>query len=88
MGVARRLDLLLTPISEYYYSILYFTGSQSFNIKMRSKALDMSYSLNEHGLTYIGNSKPKAPPTLPKINSEKDVFDFLKMDYLKPENRV
>ena len=87
-GVARRLDLLLTPISEYYYSILYFTGSQSFNIKMRSKALEMSYSLNEHGLTYIGNSKSKALPSLPKINSEKDVFDFLKMDYLKPENRV
>jgi DNA polymerase beta len=47
---ARRLDLLLTPPEEYPFAILYFTGSDKFNIQMRKNALKMGYSLSEHGI--------------------------------------
>lgn len=74
----RRLDILLTPPSEYPYAILYFTGSDKFNIDMRKHALTLGYSLNEHGLT--------PAPTAP-INTEEDIFTFLKYPYLPPSER-
>ena len=64
----RRLDILLTPPEEYGYALLYFTGSQQFNIRVRQHALTKGYSLNEHRLSIIednrkplhGSSSPKA----------------------------
>ena len=49
--MARRIDLLYSPPKEYAFAILYFTGSQEFNTVMRQHALDMGYTLNEHGIS-------------------------------------
>lgn len=79
----RRLDLLLTPPEEFVTSLLYFTGSQEFNIKVRSHALELGYTLNEHSLTPLREDVVK-PPLFIK---EKDLFDFLQLEYVAPENR-
>ena len=79
----RRLDLLLTPPDEYPYAILYFTGSDKFNIQMRRKALELGYSLSEHGLIPM-RENVEVPDDL---KTEKEVFKFLKMDYLEPKDR-
>jgi len=79
----RRLDLLLTPEKEFATSVLYFTGSQRFNIEMRKIALSLGYSLSEHGVKKL--KKNIADP--PIFKTEKDVFDFLKMKYVEPKNR-
>ena len=92
----RRIDLLLTLRHEYIYSILYFTGSASFNVKMRSRALELGYTMNEYGLKRVENelNMVKKDNTntkqeeIPLMCCEKDVFDFLKMEYLEPENRI
>lgn len=78
---ARRIDILFIPPEEYYTAIVYFTGSQEFNIKMRGIAKSKGYKLNEHGLFEISSKK-----ALP-VNSEKEVFDLLGMDYVKPKDR-
>lgn len=83
---ARRLDLLLTLPEEYFYSLLYFTGSQSLNIKMRTKALELGWTLNEYALTSIKKNKIKNVKP-PKMQSEKDIFEFLEMEYLEPQQR-
>lgn len=80
---ARRLDLLLTPKEEYATSILYFTGSDKFNIGMRKIALDKGYSLSEHGIKVISDKKEE----IPVFNSEEEIFDFLGMKYVKPNKR-
>ena len=80
---ARRLDLLLTPPEEYACAIFYFTGSQAFNIAVRKRALELGYTLNEHALT----SLDAAPPP-PVMKTERDIFEFLKIKYVSPENRV
>lgn len=76
---ARRLDILVTPVSEYPFSLLYFTGSQEHNIMMRKRALDIKYSLNEHGFTPVPPNKV--------FKTEKDIFDFLSMEYKEPNDR-
>ena len=52
-GAARRLDFLYTPPNEYAFAVLYFTGSKIFNTVMRQRALNMGYSLNEHGIYIV-----------------------------------
>jgi len=83
-GKARRLDLLLTSEKEYPYAILYFTGSDKFNVAFRQHALDIGYSLNEHSMTPI-TSKAITPIC---IKNEEDIFDFLGLQYVEPNMRT
>jgi DNA polymerase beta len=80
----RHVDLLLCKPEEYWYTILYFTGSDVFNVSMRRHALTKGYSLSEHGLKRVRDGVP-APPVM---NSEKDIFDFLGLEYVKPSDRI
>jgi DNA polymerase beta len=85
---ARRLDLLVTPKDEYAYALLYFTGSDKFNIAMRKHALNKGYTMNEHGMTPIqGKHGEKMQPVPPFMADEKDIFTFLDYPYVEPENR-
>lgn len=79
----RRLDLLMLPQSEFAYAILYFTGSKNFNKAFRAYALEKGYTLNEHRLEPI---KEGVAP-VPKMSSEKDIFDFLGLEYVEPTMR-
>lgn len=80
----RRLDILLTPAEEYPYAILYFTGSQQFNINMRNDALAKGYTLNEHGMKPIRRGVTPVPDT---IRTEQEIFEFLGLQYVPPESR-
>jgi DNA polymerase beta len=81
---ARRLDLLLTPAAEYPYALFYFTGSDKFNVAVRSHALELGYSLNEHTLSIVEQSMP-VPPL---VETEQDIFSFLGLKYIPPTERV
>ena len=87
----RRIDFLYTPPDEYSFAILYFTGSKMFNTIMRQHAVEMGYTLNEHGLSLM-HKKVKGE-TLDntgnkKFPDEKAIFEFLNMKYKTPEERV
>lgn len=84
--VARRVDFLYTPPKEFAFAILYFTGSKVFNTVMRQRALDMGYTLNEHGI-YKMESGKKGERVDQEFPDEKSIFDFLKMEYKSPEER-
>ena len=76
----RRIDIRFIAQESYYTALLYFTGSGEFNRRMRNVALSMGYTLNEYRLL---NDKGKPFP----INSEKDVFNYLNMEYIFPKDR-
>ena len=80
-AISRRIDILLTPSSEYAFALLYFTGSKEFNVKMRERAKQLGYRLNEKGL--IDNTMTK----IKGLKSEKDIFKFLKIKYVEPVQR-
>jgi DNA polymerase beta len=80
----RRLDILLTPPLEFPFALLYFTGSDQFNIAMRRHALTLGYSLNEHGITGInGKADPKG-----LFPSEASIFTFLGLAFKTPAERA
>lgn len=82
-GIARRLDFLYAPPAEYAFATLYFTGSKAFNTIQRQRALDMGYSLNEHGLTYLHSGVEVEGD----FATEESIFKFLQMDYVPPTKR-
>lgn len=84
---ARRVDFLYSPPDEYPFATLYFTGSKVFNTVMRQRALNLNYSLNEHGF-YQMNGKKKGDKIDHVFSSEKEIFDFLNMDYKQPDERI
>lgn len=81
-GKARRLDILLTPEDQYAFAVLYFTGSDKFNVIMRKMALEKGYSMNEYGLT------PKEGfEKSPELLTEEEIFNFFGYRYIQPKNR-
>jgi DNA polymerase beta len=85
-GQHRRLDLLLTPNEQWPFAILYFTGSDRFNVAMRAHALSLGWSLNEKGFT--ATNAETAKETLPPFKTERDIFGFLGLQYIKPTERT
>ena len=83
----RRLDFMYASPSEYAFSILYFTGSKAVNVVMRQRALDLGYSMNEHGL-YKMSGKKKGPRLDVMFPTERSIFEFLGLEYKKPTERI
>ena len=77
----RRIDIRCVDYSAFYTGLLYFTGSRNFNIIVRNKALEMGYTLNEYSLTNKETDKKII------LQSEEELFDILKIDYVKPTDR-
>lgn len=83
----RRVDFLYTSLEEYPFSVLYFTGSKIFNTCMRHIALEKGFTMNEHGL-YKMVDKKKEEKVEHVFHSEKDIFDFLGLEYKAPNERT
>ena len=79
----RHLDILYVPEEEKYFQILYFSSSSEFSKKIRLIASKKGYKLNEKGLFDKKTGKKiKLEPT-----SEKDIFEYLNIPFVKQENR-
>ena len=78
-NIIGRIDIRYIPYESYYYALLYFTGSKDFNRNMRIVAISHDYKLNEYGL-YKNNKSFK-------VTSEKEIFDLLGLEYVRPEKR-
>ena len=83
-GICRRIDIMYTKPEEYPFAVFYFTGSDDFNKKIRKEIVDRGMSINEYSL--------KNSQTNEKVDhefySEKDIFDYLGIDYVEPWDRV
>lgn len=82
----RRIDLLITNKHEFPFAELYFTGDQSFNIELRNYALSKGYSLSEYGLKHT-TGKQKGNYVENKFTTEKEIFEFLGVVYIPPNER-
>lgn len=83
----RRLDIRLVSSSNWPFALLYFTGSQKFNIDSRNKAISMGLKLSEYDLTDI-NGNQIDDPKIKNITTEEDIFNVLGIKYIPPEGRT
>ena len=73
------VDLRLVTPAQFPFALHYFSGSVAHNIRVRSRALERGWSLNEYDLS--GEKKP------PRIRTEADLFRALGLAYIEPELR-
>ena len=85
---ARRIDLLYATPEKRPFALLYFTGSKDFNTAMRQHALSQELTLNEHEFQKINKNKEKIGKVTELFKSEKDIFDYLNMEYKEPYERI
>ena len=72
-------DLRVVPPESFGAALIYFTGSQSHNIKLREIAIKKGLKLNEYGL--FKGAKSIAGKT------EDEVYKALGLEYIEPEMR-
>ena len=113
---AHRLDMRWFTYDSFYPALLYFTGSDMFNVQMRTSALKLGFTLNEYGIyrlrndgeTGAGQMEPAERSRSPNrnlpaaaavaggplikgdrlaVNSEKEIFELLRMPFVEPKDR-
>lgn len=92
MGVAkirdiyRRIDIRVFEPSVWPYALLYNTGSDRLNILMRVRANEFGLELSEYGLR--PPRRGGSTVTVPEMSNEAQIFAFLRLKYLRPEERL
>jgi DNA ligase (NAD+) len=89
---ARRIDFMYSSPEEFPFATLYFTGSKAFNVVMRQRAVDLGYTMNEHGLyKLVKVAEKKKLQKGEKVDSlfptEQSIFQHLGMVYKSPTER-
>ena len=79
--MSRRIDIRVFDYECFWAGILYFTGNKEFNIKIRNRAIEKGYSLNEYGLTKSSTGERVL------LNSEEEIFSLLEIPYQSPLER-
>jgi len=81
---ARHIDLLITEYYKYPFALLYLTGNKEFNEGSRSYARSKDYTLNQEGIQSIRENGGY----IHGFSSEKQIFHFPGIEYIKPQNRT
>jgi len=77
--VILQADLRVVTDEQFPFALMYFTGSKQHNIRLRQRAIDRGWSLNEYSL---GDDN-----TLIPCAAEADIYKVLGLDYVEPELR-
>ena len=77
--VVLQADLRVVTDEQYPFALAYFTGSKQHNIRMRQRAIERGWSLNEYSL---GDEKKLIP-----CKTEEDIYKVLGLEYVPPELR-
>lgn len=74
-----QIDLRVVEPKHFGAALLYFTGSQQFNIELRNIAIRQGMTLNEYRIQKGKKSF--------FFETEEEVFDYLGLNYVRPEDR-
>ena len=78
--IHRRIDIEIAQPDEYPFASIYFTGPKEYNEHIRGVAIRLGGKLTEKGLTTSNGQHLYA-------NAEEQVFQFLQLPYLTPQQR-
>lgn len=87
---AVRVDVICCTKTELPFALLYFTGSAIFNTLMRQRAIDMGLKLDEHRIVITNPTLANSfrIQSIPNLNSEHDIFQFLHIEWREPHERT
>jgi DNA polymerase (family X) len=76
-----QVDVRLLQKENFGAALLYFTGSKEHNVRLRGRANDMGWTLNEYEMAALKGGKHIAGRT------EEEIYAKLKLDFVPPELR-
>src|SRR6266436_2685943 len=76
-----QVDVRMLKKENFGAALLYFTGSREHNVRLRGRANEMGWTLNEYQLATLKGEKRIAGRT------EEEIYNKLKLDYIEPELR-
>jgi len=76
-----QVDVRLLKKENFGAALLYFTGSKEHNVRLRGRANDMGWTLNEYQLATLKGEKRVCGST------EEEIYAKLKLDFIPPELR-
>jgi DNA polymerase (family 10) len=90
-----QVDLRIIPADRFGAALMYFTGSKEHNVKIRGRAQDMGYTLNDWGLFKLDDwekSPKRTPGEVPPVKpvaaaTEAEIYKKLGLPYFEPELR-
>lgn len=78
-AITLNADLLVVTEEQFPFAVMHFTGDKAHNIRLRQRAIDRGWSLNETGL---GSKKKQLA-----AKSEADIYKHLGLPLIPPELR-
>ncbi len=76
-----QVDLRVVPPQSFGAALVYFTGSKAHNIRLRQRAIDRGWTLNEYALARKEDDEVVAAAT------EEDIYAALELPWIAPEQR-
>jgi DNA polymerase (family 10) len=73
-----QIDVRVVAAHQLGAALMYFTGSKSHNVKLRQRALQRGYTLNEYALTALEGGKTIASET------EEEIYAALGLPFIPP----
>ncbi len=80
----QQVDLRVVPPASWGAALVYFTGSQEHNVRLRAHAIKRGLLLNEYGV-YRAGEETSGPALAGR--TEEEVYTALGMDWIPPELR-
>jgi DNA polymerase (family 10) len=80
-----QVDLRVVPPESFGAALLYFTGSKAHNIRLRQRAIDRGWTLNEYALA-VAAEDGHAGDVVAQA-TEEDIYEALELASLPPELR-
>ena len=84
---ARRIDLNFAPFTRRAFYTLAKTGDADLMVHLRAKAKANGWALNEYGIGPHNQNGSAWTKNLLDAEEESQIFEFLKVPYLEPEER-
>lgn len=81
------VDFFGTTRENWYNSLVCRTGGALTNKLIASRALERGWTWNVYGSGFTRNTRPGERCDTHRSQSEADVFEFIGLDYLPPEER-
>ncbi len=78
-------DLRAVSSAEFPFALQYFSGSKEHNVRLRSRALERGWSLNEYRFSAAEGRELREP--LPEVHEEGDIYRSLGLRFIPPELR-
>ncbi len=82
-----QVDLRVVPPDSFGAALVYFTGSKAHNIRLRQRAIERGWTLNEYALATKDDPEGNGDAEVVASQTEDEIYAALDLPWIAPERR-